>query len=87
MLVRGYSFTQIEKLLETSTDTIARIQRDVRLGKYPALVQYAKNNPKKFEGESFLGLLETLLEVGMPPRGRGRWTTLKRGARKGTYSS
>ena len=87
MLARGYSFTQIEKLLETSSDTVVRISRDVRIGKYPALVQYAKNNPKKIEGESFLSLLEKLLAAGMPPRGKGRWAAFKRGALKGTYAN
>ncbi|MES2134753.1 MAG: Trp family transcriptional regulator [Patescibacteria group bacterium] len=85
MLVRSYSAPQIEELLKVSPDTVGRIVRDMKKGRYAHVIRYAKNNSKKFEGESFLDLLEKLLEAGVLPLGRGRWDAFKRGARQSEY--
>ncbi len=80
MLARNYSFTQIEGLLKMSPDTVVRLWKKMKNGEYERLLRYARNNPKKFEEETFLDLLEKLLQAGMPPRGRGRWKWLKEGS-------
>lgn len=86
MLARGYSFSQIEDLLKVSPDTVVRIWRDAKEGRYAHVARYARNNPKKFEGGSFIDLLETLLRAGMPPRaGKGRWSVINRLARDSEY--
>ena len=85
MLARGYSFSQIETLLEISPDTVSRMWRRMRLVEYPHLVKHLRLNPKKFEGETFLDVLEKILSAGMPPRGRGRWDAFKRMARSTEY--
>ena len=72
MLVRNYSAPQIEEMLKVSPDTVGRVWRDIRKGRYLSVIRYAKNNPKKFEGESFSDLLTKFLQAGLPPRGRGK---------------
>jgi uncharacterized protein YerC len=79
MLMRGYSIGQIEDMLKISPDTINRIWKDIQKGRYQRVIRYTKNNPRKFEGDSFLDMLEKLLQAGLPPRGRGRWAFLRAG--------
>jgi len=85
MLARNYSFEQIQELLKVSPDTVVRIWRQLRAGKLRCLTRYARNNPQKFEGESFMEELEKLLRAGMPPRGRGRNAFIKRMLRESEY--
>lgn len=85
MLVRGYSAPQIEEMLKVSPDTVGRVWRDIRTGRYPSVIRYAKNNPKKFEGESFSDLLTKFLEAGLPPRGRGKKAYFERLLRRSEY--
>jgi len=87
MVVRGYSESQITELLKISPDTVARVRRNIRTGAYPRLIRYAKNNPRKFEGESFMELLEKIMQAGMPPRGSGRWKRVDRMLRDSEYFS
>lgn len=85
LLARGYSFQQIQTLLSVSPDTVGRLWREVKKGNYEALTRYAKNNPKKIEQGAFLRFIVELAEVGMPPRGRGRWAYFNKTVRQGKY--
>ncbi len=85
MLVRGYSAPQIEEVLKVRPDTVGRIWRDIRKGRYASIIRYAKNNPKKFEGESFSELLTKFLQAGLPPRGRGKKAYFDRLIRQSEY--
>jgi uncharacterized protein YerC len=85
MVVRGYSIDQIMNTLQISADTVGRIRLGVQQKQWAHLVRYVRNNPKKFEENSFLDVLEKLLQAGMPPRGRGRWDTFKRATRTSEY--
>jgi uncharacterized protein YerC len=87
MLATGYSFSQIQKFLKVSEVTVITIWQDTKDGRYNHLVNYARNNRRKFEGDSLMDLLDSLLRAGiMPPRaGKGRWDYLKRSARTSEY--
>lgn len=85
MLVHRYSFQQIQTLLSVSPDTVSRLWREIKKGNYENLARYAKNNPKKIEQGTLLRFIVELAEVGMPPRGRGRWAYFNKTVRRGKY--
>lgn len=85
MLAHGYSFQQIQRLLLVSPDTVGRLWRDIKNGSHSTLIQYAKNNPRKLEQGIVLRFIEELIEAGMPPYGKGRWTHFNKTVRRGRY--
>ncbi|OGG44072.1 hypothetical protein A2841_02065 [Candidatus Kaiserbacteria bacterium RIFCSPHIGHO2_01_FULL_48_10] len=86
MLTHNYSATQIEECLKVSPDTIGRVWRDIKKGRYRHVVRYSHNNKKRFEGESLMDTLEKILTAGglMPPIG-GRNKILERLMRESEY--
>ncbi|MEK7114146.1 MAG: Trp family transcriptional regulator [Patescibacteria group bacterium] len=79
LLVRGYSFTQIEEALGVTRQTVIRVWKDMKTGKYDKIVRYAREYTKHFKKEGFMETLIRIIHVGMPPRaGRGRWKFLNK---------
>lgn len=77
LLVRGYSFTQIEEALGVTRQTVVRIWKDMKTGKYDKIVRYARDHTRHFKRESFMDELIRIIHFGMPPRaGKGRWKFL-----------
>ena len=76
MLERGYSYSEVEDTLKVSNVTIAKIERKRKKGDFGYLAGVVKRAcvsvKEKQEGDIW-DLLETILQAGMPPRGRGRW--------------
>lgn len=79
LLVRGYSFTQIGEALGITRQTVIRIWKDMKLGKYKKIARYAREHTKHFKKETFMEELIRIIHFGMPPRaGRGRWKFLNK---------
>ncbi|MFA6519388.1 MAG: Trp family transcriptional regulator [Candidatus Paceibacterota bacterium] len=79
LLVRGYSFTQVEDALGVSHQTVVRIWKDTKSGKYVKITRYAREHTGHFKRESFLEELIRIIHFGMPPRaGKGRWKFLNK---------
>lgn len=76
LLVRGYSFSQIEKALGVTAQTVARIWKETKEGRYHHIMRYARKNAGHFKKESPLDAFIRILHVGMPPRAGRRWQTL-----------
>ncbi len=77
LLVRGYSFTQIEDALGISRQTAVRIWKDMKAGKYDEIARYARDHTRHFKKEAFVDELIRVIHFGMPPRaGKGRWKFL-----------
>lgn len=77
LLVRGYSFTQIEEALGVTRQTVIRVWKDVKAGKYEKITRYARDHTRHFKHESFMDELIRIIHFGMPPRaGKGRWKFL-----------
>lgn len=75
MLKRGYSFTAIRKTLKMSESTIAKFWRLLRQSKFSFIQEKELAKKKKKE---FWETLEKILNAGLPPRGRGRWSRVYR---------
>ncbi len=79
LLVRGYSFTQIEDALGITRQTVIRIWKDMKAGKYDKIIRYARDHTRHFKKESFVDDLIRIIHFGMPPRaGKGRWKFLNK---------
>lgn len=79
LLVRGYSFTQIEEALGVSRQTVVRVWKDMKAGKYDKIARYAREHTGHFKREAFMEKLIRMIHFGMPPRaGRGRWKFLSK---------
>lgn len=79
LLVRGYSFTQIEEALGVTRQTVIRVWKDTKVGKYEKIARYAREHTRHFKQESFMEELIRVIHFGMPPRaGRGRWKFLNK---------
>lgn len=77
LLIRGYSFSQIEDALGVTRQTVIRIWKDVKTGKYEKIIRYVRNHTKHFKRETFMEELIRAIHFGMPPRaGHGRWKFL-----------
>lgn len=79
MLLRGYSFAQIQKMLKVSPSTVALQWRNLKQGKHGRMriadILHGRHIP---ESSLFESLLKLLAE-GPPPRvGKGRWKFLKK---------
>ena len=78
LLVRGYSFTQIQDVLGVTRQTIVRIWTRVKHGEYAKIVRYARRHTRHFKKESGLDVFMRILHTFAPPRsGHRRWKTLE----------
>lgn len=79
LLVRGYSFTQIQEALGITRQTVIRVWKDMKLGKYNKIARYAREHTRHFKKETFMEELIRIIHFGMPPRaGHGRWKFLSK---------
>lgn len=79
LLVRGYSFTQIEEALGITRQTVSRIWKETKEGKYDKIMRYARDHTRHFRQEAFMDNLIRIIHFGMPPRaGKGRWKFLSK---------
>jgi len=76
LLVRGYSFDQIEEALGITRQTTVRIWRAVKQGKFEHIRRYARQHTRHFKHESAVEALIRILHMGMPPRAGKRWQGL-----------
>lgn len=76
LLVRGYSFTQIEESLGVTRQTVVRLSKEVRAGKYEKITRYARKHTRHFKEESAMDAFIRVLHIGMPPRAGKRWQKL-----------
>jgi len=78
LLVRGYSFTQIGESLGVTPQTITRVWKSLKDGKYQKIARYARERTRHFKQEAFMDAFIRIIHIGMPPRvGRGRWKSLR----------
>lgn len=73
LLVRGYSFSQIEDALGVTGQTVVRIWKQIREGKFEKIVRYARKHTGHFKSESFMDMFIRIIHIGMPPRSGKRW--------------
>lgn len=79
LLVRGYSFTQIEEALGVTRQTVIRVWKDMKAGKYKKIARYAREYTGHFKRETFMDAFIRMIHFGMPPRaGKGRWKFLNK---------
>jgi uncharacterized protein YerC len=79
MLDQGLSYYRIHKILAVSVSTIKRLHGAQLSGYFNALRVVHQTKRKR---EEFLTFLETVLQMGLSPRGRGRWRKLFRDSAK-----
>jgi uncharacterized protein YerC len=78
LLVRGYSFSQVEKSLRISSATIVQYWKNLKLGKYDGLVGRDMIHGRTSREDTTLESILKLITEGLPPRaGKGRWKFLK----------
>ena len=84
LLVRGYTFEQIEETLGVTRQTVVRLWRETKDGRYEKIIRYARKHTRHFKHESFLDAFIRVIHLGMPPRAGKRWQQLdKRMGRAG----
>ncbi len=77
LLVRGYTFDEIETTLGVTRQTVARLWRDTKAGRYAKIMRYARKHTDHFKKkESPLDSFIRALHLGMPPRAGKRWQEL-----------
>lgn len=64
----------ISELLLVSDATVRTVRTLYLKGQYDAIIDTMGG--KRFNGNDLLKIIETLLQAGLPPRGRGRWKWL-----------
>lgn len=70
MLDKNISWTHIQRTLDISRTTIARVQRQRRAGKFPTIATVLCTKKKR---DAFWMDIEILLRAGMPAYGKSRW--------------
>ena len=76
LLVRGYTFEQIEETLGVTRQTVVRLWRETKDGRYEKIIRYARKHTRHFKHESFLAAFIRVMHLGMPPRAGKRWQQL-----------
>jgi uncharacterized protein YerC len=76
LLVRGYSFTQIEESLGVTRQTIVRLWKGTKMGGYEKIMRYARKHTGHFKKESAMDAFIRIIHIGLPPRAGKRWQTL-----------
>jgi len=71
LFIEGNSSYRVWTLLKISPSTADRIRLNYQIGKYRAIQKFVTEN--KTEYARILKTLETILQAGLSPRGRGRW--------------
>lgn len=74
MCIEDKSIYSIFTHLNISPSTAERIKLNYQIGKYHSIQKLITHN--KTEYGRLLSVLETILQAGLPPRGRGRWKRL-----------
>lgn len=74
MFIEGNSSYRVWQLLKLSPSTADRLRLNYEIGKYRNIEKVLKSDNKRYE--DFWTILETILQAGMPPRGRGRWKSI-----------
>lgn len=74
MFAEGNSSYRVWQLLKLSPSTAERIRLDFETGRYERLIKILRHNKNSYL--EFWQILETILQAGMPPRGRGRWKSV-----------
>jgi len=74
LIEKGFSCYRISKTLKVSETTVQQIFVKYDDGGYEKLCGLLCT--PKFNSEKFWKTLETLLQAGMPPMGRGRWKSI-----------
>lgn len=78
LLVRGYSFMQIEEALGVTRQTTVRLWRETKAGGYEKIIRYARKHTRHFKKESIMDTFIRIIHIGMSPRAGKRWQTLDR---------
>ncbi len=73
MLTEGASLYHIQHVLNVSSSTAARFNRNIENGAYVHIQGRLHTKQKK---KDFWDILEVVVRAGMPPMGRGRWQWL-----------
>jgi len=73
MLEKGLSSYKVERLLNLSSSTTARMKKDLHCGKYPSIKIITC---RKKENDKFWKDLESFIRLGMPEMGKNRWKWL-----------
>lgn len=64
MLERGHTFGDIEQTLKVSPDTVTRLWRDRKEGRFAKIARYARDHTSHFQkGNQFLKALEAILTI------------------------
>ncbi len=71
LFIEGHSSYRVWTLLKISPSTADRIRLNYQIGQYGNIQKFITEN--KTEHARILNILETILQAGLPPRGRGRW--------------
>jgi uncharacterized protein YerC len=74
MCMEGNTSYTIAKFLKMSPSTTNRIRRKYKLGHYEQIKLILTN--KRSEYKEFWRILEVILSAGLPPTGKGKWSTL-----------
>lgn len=74
MCIEGNSTYRISQLLFMSPSTTERIKLKYEIGKYKHIEKILTKD--KIDYQEFWKTLETILQAGMPPQGRGRWKSI-----------
>ena len=78
LLLRQYSFGQIEKMLKVSSATVVKQWQQLKGGKYVRLRTSDFFHGHQLSDETAVEELLTMLAKGFPPRaGKGRWEFMK----------
>ena len=80
LLVRGYTFQQIETTLGVTRQTVSRLWRETKNGRYEKIIGYARKHTRHFKQESFLEAFIRVIHLGMPSRVNKRWQQLDKSA-------
>ncbi len=74
MFIEGNSSYRVWQLLKISPSTAERIKLNYQIGKYKNIENTLKSHKPTYE--QFWITLETILQAGLPPQGRGRWKSI-----------
>ena len=74
MLARGASTYVIARSLKVSDSTVRDIKKQAKAGKYDPIIATIKTD--SFDAEALWKTVESLLRLGFPEQGKGRWQWL-----------
>jgi uncharacterized protein YerC len=74
LYMEGNSTYTVWNTLNISPSTAERIKLNFEIGKYKRIVTTLKKSHTDYV--EFWKTLETLLQLGLPPRGKGRWRSV-----------